>query len=256
MAKRSSIRSIVVLMSVMSGCCTCAQAWFVLPPLVFDAQRFAQQVQEIRSELQWIESLVRHLENDAQMLRHLDYSNLGGWSTGLQRVESAVSRIDALGNEPSRMAQHLEQRWPIRWPVGQAGESAAYESTREAWLARERATQADCRALQNGVVAEMPAVESRVDDLIERSNSAEGTTAALQARTQLNGELSGEITKLQTLRLSRAALRSVRVAREQSEAARAVAVREWLMRREGSAPPSEGQGTYAVEPVPEQPILK
>lgn len=251
MTRRSPLRSIVVLMAVLLGCCSRAQAWFVFPSRVFDAQRFAQQVHAIRYEIQWIESVARHLENDTRMLRHLDYSNVGSWTTGLQRIESVVARIDALRNEPNRIAQHIEENWPIHWS-GAAHERAHSTSVRDAWLARERAALADCRAVQNGVVTEMSAVKSRVSDWVERSNAADGTTATLQARTQLNAELSGELAKLQALRVSRAALRNERVASDQSESARAIAVRDWLMRSKGTSPPPEGRGTHLVEFVPDQ----
>jgi P-type conjugative transfer protein TrbJ len=247
-------RQCLLAAGLVALCCSApSSAWFVLPYLVFDAQRFAQQALAIRNEVQWIESLARHLENDVRMLRQLDYSNLGGWTTGLQRVESAVARIEALSNEPNRMGQHIEQNWPIDWS-GDAAEHSRYASARDAWLARGRATLIDCRAVQNGIVAEMSAVKSRVGDLVEHSNAAGGTTAVLQARTQLNGELSGELSKLQALRLSRAILRSERIAREQSEMARAAAVRDWLMRRDGTRPPAEGRGAYPVIPIPEQPM--
>jgi hypothetical protein len=63
------------------------------------------------------------------------------------------------------------------------------------------------------------------------------------------------LSKLQALRLSRAVMRSERIAREQSETARAAAVRDWLMRRDGTSPPAEGRGAYPVIPVPEQSLI-
>lgn len=249
---RNSDSLTMVAALVVLLCSASARAWFVLPPLVFDMQRFAQQTQAIQYEAQWVESLVRHLENDVRMLRHMDYSNQGQWATGLQRVESAAARIEALGNEPNRMAQHIEQHWPIDWSENVA-ERPRYESTRDAWLARERSTLSSVRAIQNGVVGEMSSVESRVRELVQHSNAADGTTATLQARTQLYGELCGELAKLQTLRISRAAMRSEHTAREQSESARALAVRQWLIRDRAASAPAQGPGTYTVLPIPEQP---
>lgn len=223
-------------------------AWFVLPPLVFDAQRFAQQVRKVQTELQWIQSLVRHLENDVRMLRKIEYSNLGEINDGLQRLESAVARVEALHREPQRVEELLREGWPIDWN-GRPEEAQVYNSIRESWLAKERATIAALRDVQNSIVTDMSAARSRIELIVSRSNTAEGLTQALQAHTQLRGELSAELARLQMLRDVRAAARADRSGRQQSESARREAVAAWLMRDGTVQEPADGRGGHYVKPI-------
>jgi P-type conjugative transfer protein TrbJ len=240
-----------------------AQAWFgwSLPYFVFDASRFAEQVRAVQAELQWIESMRSQLGNDVLMLRSIEYSNSRAVTTGLQRLESAAARVDKLAVEPQRLGELIARDWPTAWS-GQSNEAGRFDAARQAWVASERHTLADVRAVQSTVITEMQSTRDRVSQLVATSNgfsgldsdSGPGLTLALQARTQLHAELSSELAKLQVLRATRAAMRSERAAREQSEQARARAVADWLNRTDGVQPPPEGQRIYPITPITEMDI--
>jgi P-type conjugative transfer protein TrbJ len=229
-----------------------AQAWFgwSLPYFVFDSSRFAQQVQAVQAELQWIESVRRHLDNDVRMLRMMEFSNVGQLTTGLQRLESAAARIDTLAVAPQRVGNLISRDAPIDW-TGMPHHHTRFDSTRRAWVFQQRQMLTDVRAVHNSVAIEMGPTRDRVEQIVGTSNNAQGLTEVLQARTQLNGELSSELAKLQMLRATRAAMRSDRSARDQSQEAHALAVTRWLNRTDGVTSPAQGQGTYSVEPIPE-----
>ncbi len=255
MRRRLVLQMLIAMLAL--GLTSPARAWFgwSLPYFVYDASRFAQQTRAVQAELQWIESVYRHLENDVRMLKSMRYSNLGDLQAGLQRLESAAARVDKLTDEPERMGDLIARDWPIDWK-GSPDDDDRYATTRDRWVSRERQTLADVRGVQNAVAMDMARGRNRVGSLITESNNAGGLTEALQARTQLHGELSSELAKLQMLRATRAAMRSERSAREASEAALSKSVADWLYRDDGVREPATVRGRRSESSLREPSIHK
>jgi conjugal transfer/entry exclusion protein len=65
----------------------------------------------------------------------------------------------------------------------------------------------------------MAEVQRQVAGTVEASNAAPGEKAAVQAHNELLATLSGELAKLETLRVTRLRAKAETVARRQSEAA-------------------------------------
>jgi len=256
-ANRRRLASILAMLWVLQ-IAQPAHAWFgwSLPYFVFDAQRFANQVRSVQTELQWISSVKSNLAGDVKMLQQIRYSNISDVMAGLERLESLTGQIDLLNDAPTRLDDLVDGNWPVSYE-GTSAERATFDAARQDWLAQERESIGELRAVQNDIAREMPAVRDRIDALVRESNdfaSADaGLTTVLQARTQLHGELSSELAKLQALCLARAAIRSERIAREQSELARSQAVGAWLSRTEGGRAPvqpsRDGRAGYLVSPV-------
>lgn len=225
-----------------------ADAWFVLPPLVFDAQQFAQRVQDVARQAEQIARMQAQIEGELRMLAATDVSTLAGVRAGLERLRAMLARLDAA---PTDAGGDLAHRYPNDW-IGGPADAPRYERARDAWIAAERDAIAQARAAQNAIAIDMPAAAGRVEQLVAASNDAPGLTAALQARTQLQAELSAEIAKLQVLRDSKAFARAEREGAMQSSHAYAAATAAWLS-RPGTITPvaAGGEGDYAVSPIPE-----
>jgi conjugal transfer/entry exclusion protein len=79
-----------------------------------------------------------------------------------------------------------------------------------------------------------------VASLVQASNSAPGEKAAVQAHNELLANLSGELAKLQALRVSRLRTKAENLARRQSEAAYGAAQGQAVLQGMGSHAPAKG----------------
>jgi P-type conjugative transfer protein TrbJ len=190
------------------------------------------------------------LEGDVRLLKSLDYSNLGELRSALNRLDSVAAGVDNFTAARDQLGELLERDWPTDW-TGAPQDQSRFESARRGWIEQRRQTLVEVRAMQNAITLEMQPTRNRIAGIVEASNAAQGLTQALQARAQLHAELSSELSKLQLLRAVRAAMRNGRLPCEQSQDARARAVATWLSRTDGVIAPAAGQGTYAIEPIPE-----
>lgn len=246
LARSNVVMVLSVMVLAISLISAPAHAWFDFPYFVIDAARLAERARTVQEQAEQLNALRIQVENEAKMLRSLDRSTLAGVTQGMRRVEEILHRAGAYG--PMNPQPQIDKQYPLDW-TGTPDDQARYESLRDQWLANQRSAITNLRTLQNGVVLEMPAVESRVTELVQASNTAAGMTSAVQARNQLQAELVAEILKLQTLRLARARLRSEQQSVTQSDDVRARRTAEWL-RRDGTVPPlPQEPGVSTVEPI-------
>ena len=101
-----------------------------------------------------------------------------------------------------------------------------YQSDESNWTDDQRQSLAENRQLQNQVYQDMDTTTQQVQDIVDASNSASGETSAIQAHNDLLAVASGELAKLQSLKLARSRLRTEKLAQQQSESSYAEAERE------------------------------
>lgn len=225
-----------------------AHAWFILPPLVFDAQKFMQRVQDVTRQAEEIARLREQIENDLRLLASTNVTTIDGWRGGFERLHDALARLDLKSRTDAN--GDLGRRYPIDW-TGSPADDARFQDARYAWVESQRSALGQVRAAQNASASDMAAASDRVGRLVGSSNDAPGLTTALQARTQLNAELSNEIAKLQAMQDARAFARAERDGAIDSSHAFSTATAAWLNRRGTVQTVSTGPGGYAVAPVPE-----
>jgi P-type conjugative transfer protein TrbJ len=86
----------------------------------------------------------------------------------------------------------------------------------------------------------MDTTTQQVQDIVDASNSASGETSAVQAHNDLLAVASGELAKLQSLKIARARLKTERLAQQQSESSYAEAERQRVRTGwDNPAPPTE-----------------
>jgi P-type conjugative transfer protein TrbJ len=91
----------------------------------------------------------------------------------------------------------------------------------------------------------MDTATQQVQSIVDASNSAAGETSAIQAHNDLLALASGELAKLQSLKLARARFKTEQLAQQQSEASFAEAERQRV--RDGWDNPAPPTGTV-VDP--------
>ena len=202
--------------------------------IVFDASNFAENIAQVQRLVQQVERAIQQVANQERMLERWGF----GGSPAIAESSAGVELIlDEAGTyEAADPGPPLDARFPREF---EGVSPHQMTDTRAAWEEDYRGVVIRNRRLQNEAVQQMPATADRVRAIVEASNAAPGPTAAVQARNALAAELSGELARLQALRLARAEARVQRRARVQSEAAYADARRRWVMRDWSDPSPTE-----------------
>src|ERR1700722_4119532 len=115
-----------------------------------------------------------------------------------------------------------------------------YQSDESTWTANQRQAVTENRQLQNQIYRDMDTTTQQVQNIVDGSNSASGETSAIQAHNDLLAVASGELAKLQSLKLARSRLRTEKLAQQQSESSYAEAERQRVRNGwDNPAPPTQ-----------------
>nr|AQQ74850.1 hypothetical protein [uncultured bacterium] len=192
--------------------------------IIFDPSNFAQNVMQVARLAEQIAKYRQELENDLKMLAHLSISELSGMTQAVQHVEQALTAGGEYTNP--NPAGDLTSRYPTDF--GNAPRDVI-EHLQPAWNDTYRQALAENRQVQNQVYSDMDATGERVTALVGASNNAEGVTSAVQAHNELLAAASTELSKLHALKVTRARMKTERLAREQSDLAYRRARRDAVM---------------------------
>jgi P-type conjugative transfer protein TrbJ len=134
-------------------------------------------------------------------------------------------------------AGQLNTRYPADMSNATWGQ---YQSDEFNWTDYERQSLAENRQLQNQVYQDMDTTTQQVQNIVDASNSASGETSAIQAHSDLLAVASGELARLQSLKLARSRLKTETLAQQQSEASYAEAERQRVRTGwDNPAPPTQ-----------------
>jgi conjugal transfer/entry exclusion protein len=199
--------------------------------IIFDPSNFAENVKQVAQLVQQVAKFEQQIENELKMLAHLSISELSGMTRAVQRVEQVL--LDSGEYANPNPAGDLTSRYPTDF--GNAPRDVI-EHLQPAWNDTYRRALAENRQVQNEVYSDMDAAGERVMALVGASNNAEGVTSAVQAHNELLAEASTELSKLQALKVTRARMKTERLAREQSDLAYRRARRDAVM-QDADPPP-------------------
>jgi conjugal transfer/entry exclusion protein len=182
--------------------------------IIFDPTNFAENVRQVAQLVEQIAKFKQQIKNELKMLAHLGVSELSGMTRAVQRVEQVL--LDSGEYANPHPAGDVNARYPMDF-----GNSPreVIERLQPAWNDTYRQVLAENRGVQNEVYSDMDATGERVTALVEASNNAEGVTSAVQAHNELLAAASTELSKLQALKVTRARMKTERLARDQSDLA-------------------------------------
>jgi P-type conjugative transfer protein TrbJ len=210
---RKAIGLMVVLVfgTLVLGPARPASAGF-LASIVLDVASLVEHITDVVRLGDEIAQAVIVVENEVKELEHLNLSavpNIAGTITGIE------GQLDStLYNTPDP-ANQLNSRFPadmsnVTWDQ--------YQSDESTWTDDQRQAVVENRQLENQDVQDMNSTAQDVQGIVDASNSASGETSALQAHNDLLAVASGELAKLQALKIARYRLKTESLAQEQSEA--------------------------------------
>jgi P-type conjugative transfer protein TrbJ len=202
--------------------------------IVLDPVNLVEHVLQVVDLGEQIDAVVQEVENQVKELEHLNLSavpNITGIVSGVEgQLESS------LYSTPNPASQ-LDTRYPADMSNATW---AQYQSDESTWTDNQRQALVENRQLQNQVYQDMDTTTQQVQDIVDASNSASGETSAIQAHNDLLAVASGEMAKLQSLKLARSRLKTEKLAQQQSELSYAEAERQRVRSGwDNPAPPTE-----------------
>ena len=199
----------------------------------------AQKAEDLASQYAQVQNQTRQIQLQVQSLQNLDFSN---WRAASRSAKSLRGRWAAVGRSV-RIQRDIVEGWydevfPGKHP--DVVEAEGLEAIEE-HQARQREAERDvARASALSAAEALEGMESRAQELEEigrASDNAEGTKAAVQANSQVVGELVAELQALHLTMLAQERRELVRAARESDEAELARQQREAYHADSGAAGP-------------------
>ena len=202
--------------------------------IVLDPIALVENVLKVVDLGEQIDAVVQQVENQVKELEHLNLSavpNIAGIVSGVEgELESSLYST-------ANPASQLDTRYPADMTNATW---AQYQSDESTWTDNQRQSLVENRQLQNQIYQDMDTTTQQVQDIVDASNSASGETSAVQAHNDLLAVASGELAKLQSLKVARSRLKTERLAQQQSESSYAEAERERVRTGwDNPAPPTE-----------------
>lgn len=161
--------------------------------IVFDPTNFGANVEQVLQNIEILARLNEQIRNQLRMLENWGFTQLGQLLASMQHVRGALDEAGPLD---------VDHRYPI---LPRAYSERDYEAMRQLerhWLEAQRTALVHAETLQNRIVTEMPATQSRVAEYVQRANAAPGQTAVLQATNETLATLVGQLQTLQALEVS------------------------------------------------------
>jgi P-type conjugative transfer protein TrbJ len=207
--------------------------WF--DPIIFDPSAMVEHVEQVAQLGQQIAAVAQQIQNQFKDLAHLSGDVAPNDPATIAGIQQQFEAGLYTATDPT---SQLDQRYPTDMSNATW---AQYHSDESTWAGDERQSLVENRQIQNQVYQDMDTTRQQVEAIVEASNSAPGETAVIQAHNDLLALTSGEVAKLQALKVARSRLATERLARQQSEAAYA-ATQQQDVRGDWNnpAPPTQG----------------
>jgi len=202
--------------------------------IVLDPVALVENILKVVDIGEQIDAVVQQVENEVKELEHLNLNTVPNITGIVSGVEGQME--SSLYSTPSPASQ-LDTRYPA--DMSNATWSQ-YQSDQSTWTDNQRQALAENRQVQNQIYQDMDTTTQQVQDIVDASNSASGETSAIQAHNDLLAVASGELAKLQSLKLARSRRRTEQLAEQQSEASYAEAERQRVRSDwDNPAPPTQ-----------------
>jgi P-type conjugative transfer protein TrbJ len=202
--------------------------------IVLDPIALVENVLKVVDLGEQIDAVVQQVENEVKELEHL---NLSAVPNIAEIVSGVEGQLQSSLYSTSNPASQLDTRYPADMTNATW---AQYQSDESTWTDNQRQALVENRQLQNQVYQDMDTTTQQVQDIVDASNSASGETSAIQAHNDLLAVVSGEMAKLQSLKLARSRLKTEKLAQQQSELSYAEAERQRVRTDwDNPAPPTE-----------------
>jgi P-type conjugative transfer protein TrbJ len=186
--------------------------------IVFDPTNFAEAVLQVEQQVQLVEQFKQQIQNEVSMLQNWGYSQLAGilqsmnvWQQVFGEAGTTYSSTDPGGA--------LNDQYPYNPGDYAATSDADIATMRGGWDQQERQVLIENRTVQNDTYLSLEPTAQRIGQYVEKSNSAPGATAAVQAGNEEVATLVAQLQAMQAQEISDARGDVQRDAQQQAEEA-------------------------------------
>ncbi len=159
---------------------------------VYDVSNLAQNLLTAERSLEQI-------NNQLKMLESLDFDSSGDVANILNETNSVLNQVEGIAYSVGQISEEFANAYP------EDMNGMSYDdlgSLKDSILQQTRTAQKHAMELQASVAGSIPQTRMTVDEIVSRSNAAAGTTAAVQANTQMLATLSAQMSQMQALLMS------------------------------------------------------
>jgi P-type conjugative transfer protein TrbJ len=186
--------------------------------IVFDPSNFAEAVLQVTDDIQLVEQFQQEVQNGIAMVKSWNFTQLPGI---LQSMNVWQQVFGQAGSTYSSTAPGgaLNTQYPSD-PSSYANMSdASYQSMQNGWDQEERSVLVENRTVQNQTYLNLQPTAQRIQAYVEKSNSAPGATAAMQAGNEEVATLVAQLQAMQAQEITDARREVERDAQDQAEQA-------------------------------------
>lgn len=158
--------------------------------IVFDPSNYAQNLATATRALQQINNQIRSLQNEAQMLRNMDFnlgsldmSELNGMIAGLTQVSTLIDQARGIAFNVEATRAAFAQSYPGNYPAGTSG--ARLDADAQARWQQAMDAFRKTLTVQSQVAENVQSDAGTLSSLVGASQGAQGNLAVSQAGNQL-----------------------------------------------------------------------
>lgn len=189
--------------------------------IVFDPTNFGVNVEQVAHHVELIRRFDRQIRNQLRMLENWRFTRLSELMAAMEQVRGTIeeaANVDLGGQYSIEEGDYANQ------------DASEMASIRQKRLESHRSAVNQAKTTKEQILVEMPGHQLRLQQYLERSRSAPGQTAVLQASNETIGALAAQLHNLQALEVAATRVDLEEEARRQAEAAFHRQRREALMR--------------------------
>lgn len=183
---------------------------------VFDPSNYAENLLTAARALQQINNQIKSLQNEAKNLKRVDFPEMQRITNTLQQIDRLMGRADGIRFKLDQTDQSLAKLYPQDWNSALTSDQQVIQA--KARLDASRAAFRQTMRVQSGIVTNVRDDAELLNQLVGRSQGAEGSLQATQATNQLIALSTKQQFQIQTLMSAQYRAQAVEEARRtQSE---------------------------------------
>ena len=169
--------------------------------IVFDPTNYAKAVEQLQQDVQMVTQLRTQIQNQLKMLQNWGFSQLDSILGSMNRWQGVLDESREVYSTKAPEVQ-LQTQFPDAPAFYIEKSDAQMDQIRQGWTDRGREALVENRAVQNQVEQDLAPTSQRIAQYVQKSNSAPGVTAAVQAGNEELATVVAQVQALQALEIT------------------------------------------------------
>jgi P-type conjugative transfer protein TrbJ len=169
--------------------------------IVFDPTNYAKAVEQLQQDIQMVTQLRTQIQNQLKMLQNWGFTQLDSILGSMNRWQGVLDESRDVYSTKAPEVQ-LQTQFPDTPAFYVEKSDAQMDQIRQGWADRGREALVENRAVQNQVEQDLAPTAQRIARYVEKSNSAPGVTAAVQAGNEELATVVAQVQALQALEIT------------------------------------------------------